>query len=144
MAKRARRTIGNEGKKSELAATRRKTLETTKRLLDSGEPTPLEVMIANMKFYDEEAGKLMQKLLTTKNGEPGPDGKPIKKTTKQVKEELQMLKAISGLRSNAQECARDAAPYMHSKLQSVSLGNKEDKPFKIIVVGDDVEIGPDA
>ena len=65
--------------------------------------TPLECMIENMMFAREGAAKLLAKLVA--NPEVSVD---------EFKEALT-------LRRISQECARDAAPFMHAKLASIEV-----------------------
>lgn len=80
--------------------------------------TPLQVMIANMRFAHQEAETLLAKVAAGDKEvlaqialEAGsPDGEPAVLTA--------IRKALK-LREAAQLCARDAAPYVHPRLTSV-------------------------
>jgi hypothetical protein len=65
--------------------------------------TPLEVMLDNMKFAREAAAMLLTKLMANPE------------TT------VDQYKELMALRRVAQECARDAAPFVHPKLSSVDV-----------------------
>ena len=51
-------------------------------------------------------------------------------------EQFKMLMAkaknAAGFRQMAQECARDAAPFIHAKLASVTIGGDEESPVTLI------------
>lgn len=85
-----------------------KTRLVSERILEerlaSNKKQPLEVMLDNMEFALNEAGDLMKKIIEMKPGEEGG---------------MDALKSLLRLRSMAQECAKDAAPYVHPRLSSV-------------------------
>src|SRR2546423_5474371 len=83
--------------------------------------TPLEVMLDNMRFAHQRAGELLAALLA--DVEAG-----------EVKERAALIdafKPIQGLRQTAQDCAKDAANYVHPKLASVQHGGDPDNPLKL-------------
>ena len=51
----------------------------------------------------------------------------------QFKMLLAKAKNAAGFRQMAQECARDAAGYMHARLSSVALGDPDGKPLQVVV-----------
>src|SRR6185436_4199728 len=63
--------------------------------------TPLEVMLANMRFAHERAEEVAK---VVAGGSADPD----------------TLKELLRLRQMAQDCAKDAAPYMHPRLNAVA------------------------
>ena len=64
---------------------------------------PLEVMIENMRHFDEAATNTSE------------------------------IEVSDGLRMQAQECAKDAAPYIHPKLQAIEHSGAQ-KPIRHIIV----------
>lgn len=83
-----------------------KTRLVSERILEermaAGKQQPLEVMLANMEFALNEAGQLLEKIVNSPEGA-----------------DIDTFKALMRFRSMAQECAKDAAPYVHPKLASV-------------------------
>ncbi len=66
--------------------------------------TPLQVMLENMTFFSNEAEKRLAELLKSQ-----PDRDTL----------IASLKTICSLRQSAQDCARDAAPYVHPRLSAI-------------------------
>ena len=77
--------------------------------------TPLEVMLANMRFHHRHAEELLELLSAAE----GPEAK------------IQILGEASRHRQMAQACAKDAANYVHPKLASVQHGGDPDNPLKL-------------
>ena len=77
--------------------------------------TPLEVMLANMRFHHRHAEELIELLSAAE----GPEAK------------IQILGEASRHRRMAQDCAKDAANYVHPKLASVQHGGDPDNPLKL-------------
>jgi len=65
--------------------------------------TPLEVMLDNMRFARDGATKVLAKV------------------TASPEASIDEFKELLQLRRIAQECARDAAPFMHAKLSSIDV-----------------------
>jgi len=83
--------------------------------------TPLEVMLDNMRFAHQRAEELLAALIAdVEAGE-----------VKGHKALLEAFTAILSLRKTAQDCARDAANYVHPKLAAISPGNDPDHPLII-------------
>jgi hypothetical protein len=81
--------------------------------------TPLEVMLGNMQHYQklaENAESALAELSADKIAGMEPD--------EQFKYLLAEVKKAVGLRNMAQECARDAAPYLHPRLASIEQALK--------------------
>lgn len=68
--------------------------------------TPLEVMLANMRYHDDEVQRLMRLMM-----EQAQSGD-------MAAAEQTMFRCM-GHRQNSQRCAVDAAPYVHPKLASI-------------------------
>lgn len=90
---------------------------------------PLEVMLGNMAFYDQQAAILVAQALRWRSGP---------KNLEEARARIQLLKSLDDHRQRAQDCARDAAPYVHPKLQTIEAGAKTEAPFVICFTpGDD-------
>lgn len=94
------RKKGTPNKSTIIAGKRR--AEIIEKAAETG-VTPLECMLDNMTFAREGAAKLLAKLMA--NPETSVD----------------QFKELLALRRISQECARDAAPFMHPKLSSVDV-----------------------
>jgi hypothetical protein len=81
--------------------------------------TPLEVMLNNMRFYVDEADKLLAKILLGKKSTP---------------ELVKALKDLISFRSQAQSCAVDAAPYVHSRLAHQTISGDPNAPLEVVNV----------
>jgi hypothetical protein len=108
-----------EGAGRKKGALEKRTREVAERALATGK-SPLEVMLDNMRHFQQVAldaeATLEGLTLEEFTGKHGPDLKPAD----QFKALLAEVKKTAGLRQSAQECARDAAGYMHPKLQAVT------------------------
>lgn len=98
-----------------VAAARAGELVATRR-------SPLDVMLRNMWFWDEAAQNMEQRLMTQMQDmeEQGIDEEKIEAMKELLKNNL-----IA--RDKAQECAVDAAPYVHAKFQSVVFKDETNK-----------------
>lgn len=101
----------------------RKTGSATKRTREIADKaaasgvTPLDVMLDNMVFAHSHAATLLGKLLDA--GAEVPDG-------------FDSLKELLRYRTLAQEAAKDAAPYIHPKLQAIEHTGKDGGPLETI------------
>lgn len=86
-----------------------KTREIADRAAAAG-ITPLEVMLENMDFAHSKASVLLQTIVDS--GADVPDG-------------FDQFKELLRFRSIAQECAKDAAPYIHPKLAAIEHTGKD-------------------
>ena len=88
--------------------------------------TPLEVMIRNMRFYDQEAIRLVNELTAAGTAQlevtKGEDGKPQGDLVEQ-------LRTILTLRKMAGEEAARAAPYVHPRIGYDSGEGTDDPEF---------------
>lgn len=109
-----------------------KNREIANKRAESGLPTPLEVILKNMDFYDRGADELLGKLLTELT--PAAEAIAASSEDPEVKAAgaevarvaaIDSLKAILGLRERAGEAAHQAAPFMHARLQPVDGGAGE-------------------
>ena len=79
--------------------------------------SPLEVMLVNMRYFHEEAGKRLAETM----GASTPEG-------------VKVLDLVAGYRKAAQECARDAAPFCHPRLAAVEVaGPNGSDPFAALM-----------
>lgn len=87
----------------------------TEKAAQSGQ-LPVDVMLANMRHFQTVAldAEAVLEALSAKNL-AGAEGDPAT----QFKLMLAEVKKAAGLRMMAQDCARDAAPYIHPRLAAV-------------------------
>lgn len=92
--------------------------------------TPLEVMLDNMRHFQNVAlsAEAVIESLSAEQVEIG-DMAP----EAQFKKLLAEVKKAAGFRQMAHECARDAAGYLHPKLQSIAHTGDDGGPLQIIV-----------
>jgi hypothetical protein len=83
--------------------------------------TPLDIMLKNMRFYDEKAQAMMT-ILETKIAAGNKKFVPT--------EVLALLQEMSQYRMNAQKCATDAAPFIHPKLTSIAFKDETANTMK--------------
>ena len=85
------------------------TQERQRTIAESG-ATPLDVMIENMRFAHERGEEVLAKILETEDGA-----------------NVDSLKELLRFRELAQGCAKDAAPYVHPRLNAVEHTGKDGK-----------------
>ena len=130
--------MANHGGKREGAG--RKTGSVTKRTREVAERavatgmTPLEVMIDNMRHFQQVALDAEATLNGLTAGEFSEQVSPDASPEDQFKFLLAQVKKTVGLRQAAQDAARDAAPYIHPKLSSVAHTDPDGGPLKITIV----------
>lgn len=79
---------------------------------------PIDVMLGNMRYFWERADGFEKKLEeVAKIMTP----EQIAKGGEEVMNLLTLIKDIGSFRSKAQECAVDAAPYVHPRLTAVAV-----------------------
>lgn len=109
-----------EGAGRKPGALTRRTQEVAARAVATG-MTPLEVMLENMQHFLQVAKDAEATLegLTAEEfaGQVASDATP----EDQFKFLLATVKKTAGLRQAAQDAARDAAPYIHSRLSSMTV-----------------------
>jgi hypothetical protein len=86
--------------------------------------TPLEVMLANMRFHHQQAEELIGLLSAAES----PEAK------------IQLLGEIVRQRQIAQRCAADAANYVHPNLASIQHGEDPDHPLKSVTDADRLQV----
>lgn len=92
--------------------------------------TPIEVMLDNMRHYYKQACTA-HTALTALEDELQATGADAG----EVADATQGLRALADVaRRAAQESAKEAAPYIHPKLQSVTLGGDKDQPLTVELV----------
>lgn len=88
--------------------------------------TPLEVMLQNMDFWNDQAEGMIKQLK---------DLAVDVTDVECLKELFGLIAKISDFRMKAQSCAVDAAPYMHPRLASVTVQGDANKPIQHIHSG---------
>lgn len=118
-----------EGSGRKVGALTTRTRAVAEQAVAEGK-APLEVMLENMRHFrqvalDAEAviESMNDEQLSTLGGNH----------EEQFKALLAKVKQAAGLRVMAQECARDAAPFIHARLSAVQHSGDEDKPIKLVV-----------
>jgi hypothetical protein len=106
------RQNGKKGGRPRNAATR----YSHKRALElcGEDETPLDVMVSNMLFWYRKARAIGEKL-----EEKVPELADM--DASQRHDFLDMMRMFLGAREKSQGCARDAAPYMHARLQNIDM-----------------------
>lgn len=85
------------------------------KAIEAAGQDPLDVMLANMRHFNklaESAESALAEFSADKISGLPPD--------EQFKYLLAEVKKAAGLRHMAQECARDASPYVHPRLSAIS------------------------
>lgn len=110
-------------------AVTKRTREVADRALAEGK-APLEVMLDNMRHFQQvalDAEATLEGLTADEFAGTVSDQTP----EQQFKTLLAQVKKTAGFRQLAQECARDAAPFMHPKLSAVEHTGKDGGPVKL-------------
>jgi hypothetical protein len=121
-----------EGAGRKQGALTKKTREVAEQATAQGK-TPLEVMLDNMRHFQQvaiDAEATLEGLTVSEF-----TGKITAETPEeQFKALLAQVKKTAGFRQLAQECARDAASYIHPKLTAVSHTGADGGPvvFKTV------------
>lgn len=105
-------------------------LATAKQAIEDGK-TPLEVMLGNMRHFDKvatDAEAILEGL--TAEEFMGREMEPAE----QFKALLAEVKKAAGFRQMAQECASDAAPYLHHRLASMEHTGKDGGALTVKIV----------
>jgi len=90
----------------------------TAKALKSG-VTPLEVMLGNMRFYHDEAARILSQVLAGVGKRPS-------------LEMIEALKSVCSFRGEAEVAARDAAPYMHPRLSAIAVKGNINSNVKMV------------
>lgn len=106
-----------EGAGRKVGALTERTRAVAERALAEGK-APLEVMLDNMRHFQQvafDAEATLEGLTVAEF-----TGKVTAETPEeQFKQLLAQVKKTAGFRQLAQDCARDAAPFIHAKLASI-------------------------
>ena len=109
----------------------KRTREVAEQAMATGK-TPLEVMIDNMRHFQQvalDAEAVLDGLTAAEF-----TGKVTAETPEeQFKELLAQVKKTAGFRQMAHECARDAAPFMHARLSTVAHSGADGGPLQVVV-----------
>lgn len=112
-------------------AITKRTREVAEKALATGK-TPLEIMLDNMLHFQQVALDAEATLdgLTAAEFSEGisPDASP----EDQFKFLLAQVKKTAGFRQSAQDCARDAAPYIHPKLSAIAHTGEDGGPVRFV------------
>lgn len=86
-------------------------------------------MIRNMKFWDEQSQRIGEQLENLVIPMPAEDDtkEQLQKKDEFRREAVVLLRTFLAARENAQRCAVDAAPFVHPKLQSISINKQTTK-----------------
>lgn len=95
--------------------------------------TPLEVMVKNMRWWDDSAEGLLRQLLQMGDQVASFDDADL------LREFFKIIEKVGIYRDKAEECAVDAAPYMHPKLASIVLKGDKDNPIEHTIAGSDLK-----
>lgn len=109
-------------------AVTKRTREIADRALAEGK-APLEVMLDNMRHFQQVALDAEAAIAAMDESTVATLGQTHEE---QFKALLAKVKQAAGLRVMAHECARDAAPFMHAKLSTVSVGGDPENPLEMI------------
>jgi hypothetical protein len=90
--------------------------------------TPLEVMLDNMVHFQKVAVSAEAAIESLSADQAAMDGLNLEA---QFKKLLAEVKKAAGFRQMAHECARDAAPYIHPRLQSIAHTGEDGGPVRI-------------
>ena len=123
-----------EGSGRKVGSLTKRTQEVAERAIAEGK-SPLEVMLDNMRHFQQVAFDAEEVLAgLTAEEYTGVEMTP----ENQFKKLLAEVKKAAGLRVMAHECARDAAPYMHSRLNATTLTGENGGALvvKIVRFGD--------
>lgn len=116
-----------EGSGRKVGTLNKRTREIAELAMAEGK-TPLEVMLANMRHFQQvalDAEAVLAGLSVEEMG--GKDMSP----DEQFKMLLAKAKNAAGFRQMAQECARDAASYLHPRLTAVAHTGPDGGPVQI-------------
>jgi hypothetical protein len=107
----------------------KRTREVAERALTEGK-APLEVMLDNMRHFQQVALDAEAVIEGMNEDQVNTLGQTHEE---QFKALLAKVKQAAGLRQMAHECARDAAPFMHARLSSVSHSGADGGPLQVVV-----------
>ena len=98
---------------------KKRSLATAHDYICDGRPTPLNVMVENMRFAYEEACKATDQY------------RQLMLSGADMESVMSAMRDALNWRKCSQDWAVDAAPYMHPKLAVVEVGAGETLPFKL-------------
>lgn len=128
-----------KGSGRKVSALTTRTRAIAERALTEGK-TPLDVMLDNMRHFQQAALDAEATLegLTAEEF-AGASAAPMT-PEEQFKALLAQVKKTAGFRQIAQECARDAAPFVHPKLAAVEHSGPNGGPLQITISPADAEL----
>lgn len=124
------RRNGAKGGRPSQAKTRLKASSKIINQLIEQQEAPLDVMFDNMLFWFRQSKKTTAKLETLLESAKPDDAKRD--------EAIKLLRSMLAARERAQQCAVDAAPYVHPRLAAVE--HKASGEIKMIISSDDEKL----
>lgn len=121
-----------EGAGRKVGSVTKRTRELAEKALASGK-APLEIMLDNMRHFQQvalDAEATIEGLTASEFSEQIQHGASPEE---QFKFLLAQVKKTAGFRQLAQECARDAAPYIHPKLSTIAHTGEDGGPVQIVL-----------
>lgn len=108
------------------------------RMLESGEPMPLDYMESNMHWYAKQANEYEARALSAK---PPTSFRNKKMREAQEKYIAHLQSMAIKMRALNQAAAESSANYCHARIQSVSIGNSRgNRSLTIVLEGSDARL----
>jgi hypothetical protein len=108
-------------KKGTVARRIRKIRDMTESAIEKIRKVPLEVMLKNMDRFDREADVMYAKLNDMVDNCRPPKNAPLEVHKEFLREVKDLMAKMRDCRMDAQKCAVDAAPFMHSRRAQVTI-----------------------
>lgn len=108
-------------KKGTVARRIRKIRDMTESAIERIKKVPLEVMLKNMDRFDREADTLYEKLNDLVDNCRPPKSASYEVHKEFLKKVTELMGKMRECRLDAQRCAVDAAPFMHSKRAQITI-----------------------
>ncbi len=115
-----------------VGSANKKTQEIVAKALQDG-VTPLDVMLGNMRFAWDGCEDLLMRL-----------NEKLQSKDSGAAETYDVFKEFMRMRQMAEECAKDAAPYVHPRLQAVEHSGKDGGDINIVAKIERVVVRPNA
>lgn len=113
------------------------------KIIASGKPLPLTIMLENMYYFQGHALSLLaqaQDKFQTLQTKILAGRKLTKLEQEQLREANKLIGWSMAARHAAQDCAVDAAPYIHPRLANVTLDKGDESKLTIIFAKGDEEL----
>lgn len=118
-----------------------KSTRTAQQIMADDQPKPLDVMIKNMRWADEQADyyeRRAAEISPEKVSIRGRGGK--KKKDKAEADKLWYQTMAAKYRALAMHSAEASAPYMHARIQSISMKHTNTVPTVLRLIGPDAKL----